>query len=95
MKAQYISADGVLLSLCGQPPTVSNTCLTTPHISDLVSVLKERKNNFNWITEHWGDLCAVDREDLSCVTFKDMQMDYDLSVDKNYANTGQKWSRDV
>lgn len=28
-------------------------------------------------------------------TFKGIQMDYDLTVDKNYANMGQKWSRDV
>lgn len=27
-----------------------------------------------------------------CATFKDIQMDYDLTVDKNYGNMGQKWN---
>lgn len=107
MKAQYnISSDGVWLSLRGKPPTVSNTCLTTPHIADLVPVLRgdtliwiRLKNNFNWITEQWDDFSAVDRKlqtlQFPRATFKDIQMDYDLTADKNYANTGQKWSRGV
>lgn len=36
-----ISSDGVLLSLGGKPPTVRNTCLTTPHIADLVAALRK------------------------------------------------------
>ena len=45
MKARdNISSDGYLLSLCGKPPTVSNTCLTNPppHIADLVVLLRRR-----------------------------------------------------
>lgn len=84
---------------------MSNTYLTTPHIADLVAVKRKGpdlnwlKNNFNWITEQWDDSSYVDRKlqtlDFPCVTFKDIQVDYDLTVDKNYANTGQKWSWDV
>lgn len=104
MKARYnISSDGVLLSLCGKPPTVSNTCLTTPHIADLVVVLRKRPSfksgwRIIWIgLPNWrDDFSAVDRKLQTLrfprATFKDEQMDYDLTVDKNYANTGQKWS---
>lgn len=42
-----ISSDGVLLSLCGKPPTVSNTCLTAPHIAELVVALREGLS-FEW-----------------------------------------------
>lgn len=104
MKAQYnISSDGASLSLCGKPPTVRNTCLTTPHAADLVVPLRGKtiiwirlENNFNWITEQWDDFNAVDRKlqtlQFPCAALKDIQTDYDLSVDKKYANTGQTWS---
>lgn len=104
MKAQYnISSDGVLLSLCGKPPTVSNTCLTTPHVADLVAVLRKRPSfESGWRIIligllNGGMISVLLTENyrlygFPCATFKDVQMDYDLTVDKNYANVGQKWS---
>lgn len=52
------------------------------------------KNNFNWITEYWDDVSAVDKKletsQYLCAMSKDIQMDHDLTVNKNYANTGHK-----
>lgn len=101
MKAQSnISSDGGFAVSCGKPPAVSNTHLTPPHITDLL-LLRGKDPSFKW---GWrtsligllsaGMISALLTENLLflCATFKDIQMDYDLIVDKNYGNMGQKWN---
>lgn len=55
------------------------------------SSAKGKNNNFNWITKHGGDFSVADKKDwsYSAAAFKDTHTDYDLTVDKNYAKTGQ------
>lgn len=77
MKPTYnMSSNGILLSLYGKPPTASNKCFTTPHVVDLVAVLRERPS----IKSGWTVLIGYRTvgDDFSDVdknlqTFKDTQ----------------------
>lgn len=66
MKALYnISSDGVLPSLCGKPPTGSNTCLTTPHKAGRMALRGKGRIILIRLLSTWGDFRAVDRKDFT------------------------------
>lgn len=62
MKTQCnISSDWGWMSLCGKPPTVSNTSLTTPHMVDL-QLVKEHiwRLILIGLLSEWDDSLYVD-----------------------------------